>query len=541
MARYFLVVGLGLLSACEAGEGDAELSTLVAELQQIAHEQQARLDAYDALLEQRPATPSGPRQLADDPGLQPTVYGGFHQLPGTRRYETREAYDSLLTHVWLLLCGALAVFMQAGFAMIEVGQGRIKNAQVILIKNFSVLAASCWGWWAFGWSFCHSGPMALGYKENKFAGKEQFLGHHFMLARADGQMEPSDLMLRWFFSWPFCAASTVIASAGIAERVHFLGSLIFAFLFSSFIYPIVAAWTWGNGWLADMNATGYMDFAGSGVVFMSGGTAALVGALIAGRRTGRFDGISSKERTVTWPSAFKPHSIPLVVMGTFILWFGWYGFVCGSTMSMASVEKGMLAAQVAMNTTIAAAGGGMVVLLLRFAMTRKYDISMFCNGILAGLVSISAGCGNVECGSAVAIGVTGGILYFLFSLVIRTAQIDDPVDAFSVYGVPGLWGIVAAALFDWGNSFSHVHGWNGFRCLADEFGNCKTDLGGSLVAANFALIGAVFGWVAVLSAIVFLVLKVARLLKNQTYAEEPSDAADRTDYVYEDVYAGGSI
>jgi len=540
MVRHLVLAGLGLLGTCRAG--DAELSALVAELQQMARRQQERIDTYDSLVEKQQAKVA-PRQLRDESFLPSTIYSGSQQLSGTRTYRAVDANDLLLTHIWLLLCGALAVLMQAGFAVIEVGHGRVKNAQVILLKNLAVVAASCWGWWCFGWSFAYSGPLVYGYKENKFAGKEQFLGHHFMLVRQDGQIEPSSTMLRWFFNWPFCAAATVIASAGVSERISFLGSLIFAFLFSSFIYPIVVAWTWGNGWLADMNETGYMDFAGSGVVFLSGGTAALVGSMIAGRRTGRFEYLSGKERLVNWPRSFQPHSVPLVVMGTFIIWFGWYGLACGSTISMANIEKGMLAAQVAMNMTIAAAGSGMVVFLLRLAMCRKFDILMFCNGILAGLVSISAGCSTVECGSAVAIGIVGGILYYVTALVIRIAKIDDPVDAFAVYGVPGLWGVLAAALFDWGNSFSHVHGWQGFRCMADNFGNCRASLGGDLVAANCALIGAVFGWVAVLSAVVFLVLKVTKLLKNQTYADEESGAGEAggAAYTYEEVYVNNSI
>jgi len=535
MGRCVVLAALSLLGTCRAG--DAELGSMLVELKQLAQIQQERIAAYEALAEKQQAEASS-RQLQ---AAQPRMKG---RLTETRSYSPIESDQMLMTHVWLLLCGALAMFMQAGFAMIETGAGRVKNAQIILLKNLTVVAASCLGWWSCGWSLAYSGPYSNGYKANKFAGYEQFFGRNFMIDRQDGSVDPSTDLLHWFLSWAFCSAATVIASAGVLERINFLGSLIFALLFSGGIYPMVVASTWGRGWLADMNSVGYMDFAGSGIVFMSGGVASLMGTLIAGRRIGRFDELSAKKRLTEWPKSFQPHSLPLVVMGTFIVWFGWYGIVCGAIQSMKDNEKAMLAAQVAMNTTIAAAGGGLTTFLLRTAQSRKLDIAMFCNGILAGLVSISAGCSTVEYGPAVAIGCVGGIFYFATSLVMKIAKIDDPVDAFAVYGVPGMWGVLGAAIFDWGNSFDQVHGWQGFRCIRDAMGNCKSGgLGKDLLAANGSLIGAVFGWVAIVSAIVFLVLKVTKLLKNQQYVvdDRGEDEGIKIDYKFEDVAANSSI
>jgi len=522
---------------------------MVAELQQLARIQQEKISAYEAQVEKRKVK-TMPRNLRDNNIEFRTIYKD-NVVRYRRQYNDAEELQQLTNNVWFLFCGVLVLFMQAGLTLIEAGMGRVKNAQVIFIKNLTISAASCLGWWAFGWSFAFSGPYERGFKENEFAGKEQFLGHHLTVQRKDGQMEPDIRLCEWFLTWAICGVATLIAGAGVTERMDFLGALIFSFLYSSFIIPIVVAWGYGQGWLAKMNDTGYLDFGGSGIVFMSGGVAALVGAIIAGKRTGRFDGLAkAKDRLANWPKSFQPHSMPMVVIGTFLLWFGWYGIVC--KMPMRSNEMGMLAAQVAMNATIAAAASGVLAFLLRLAMRRKYDIGMLCNGILAGLVAISAGCASVECGSALAIGLVGGLLYFFTSLAIRAAKIDDSVDAFAVYGVPGMWGLLAAPLFDWGNGFSHFHGFWGFRCIKALDNRCKGHDDGLVkdaIAANFALMGAVAGWVAVLSAIILVILKVAKLLREVRYgdgdergaAEEGSTGDRANDYKYEDVYINSSI
>merc|ERR1719440_810957 len=238
-----------------------------------------------------------------------------------------------------------------------------------------------------------------------------------------------------------------------------------------------------------------MDFAGSGVVHMAGGVAALVGAIIAGPRAGRFEAARADE--------FDPHSLPLIVLGTMILWFGWYGFNCGSTLSMSSAATGMMAAQVAMNTTIAAATGGLTVFILRMALTKgKYDIGGFCNGILAGLVSITAPCGNVEVGPAFAIALIGGFIYQGASSLLRKVKVDDPIDAFAVHGACGAWGTLAAALFDWGEGFDFYHGWSGWSCALDDSGACAKGAWGGGMAANVVEVVAIAAWVAAMSTII---------------------------------------
>lgn len=522
-----------LLGVCQASE-EVELKNLLAELQTLAEHQKQQIDAYEAAVSEKLKDTNRRLQSA-------SIFEGPQLLPNRRSYTFQESAQGTITHAWLLLCGALVMFMQSGLAMCEVGYCRVRSSNTILVKNLTAVAASAYGWWIFGWSFAFSGPLGTaGFKDNRFGGREQFLGHHFVIARPDGQMEPTDRIVYWFFTWTFCSVATVISTMGVAERLPFLGSVIFSALFSSFIYPFPAAWSWGRGFLADMNDTGFVDFAGSGIVFMAGGFVSLVGSFIAGPRPGRWDEIAKADRLNKWPRAFQPHSMPLAVMGSFIIWFSWYGMACGSTYSMRDNERGMLAAQVAMNGTLAAACGGITAFALRGYVSRKYDIGMFCNGILAGLASISAGCSTVEYGSAVAIGVLGGLLYAGTAMGMRMlGKADDPVEAFAVYGMPGLWGVIAASIFDWGNGFSYAHGRAGFRCIPDLNGVCKDGIGAHLVAANFSLIAVVLLWTGALSGIIFFGLKAGKVL-GETPVKPKTDTDGTVDVLEVPGTAGSS-
>eukprot|EP00933_Yihiella_yeosuensis_P022000 TRINITY_DN1731_c0_g3_i3.p1 TRINITY_DN1731_c0_g3~~TRINITY_DN1731_c0_g3_i3.p1 ORF type:complete len:440 (-),score=113.19 TRINITY_DN1731_c0_g3_i3:668-1948(-) len=392
--------------------------------------------------------------------------------------------------------------------MVEAGCCRAKNVQNILLKNLTDVAMGTMGWWMCGWAFAYSGPMkdvdGTAYKDNRFIGYEQFFGHHFLTQGKDGSTQiPTTGMLNWFFQWAFCSAAATIVSGGVAERVNFPGYCIFSLIMTAWVYPVVVSWTWGYGFLADINDVGYMDFAGSGIVHMAGGVGALVGAIIAGPRTGRFE----------FPDEFTPHSLPLVVLGTFILWFGWYGFNCGSTLGLSSASTGQMAAHVAMNTTIGGATGGLTVFILRLIIQKgKYDIGGFCNGILGGLVSITAPCGNVECGSAFAIALVGGIIYQAASMAMLKAKVDDPIDAFAVHGACGAWGTLAAAFFDWGKGFDYYHGWSGFSCMTKD-GKCASGYGGQGIAANIVEVLAIASWVAAWSVIIFLPLRLSGKLR----------------------------
>ncbi|CAJ1355512.1 unnamed protein product [Effrenium voratum] len=408
--------------------------------------------------------------------------------------------------------------------MVESGACRAKNVQNILLKNLTDVCMGTLGWWFSGWALAYSGPMKDGLLENGFMGYESWFGGGFLEYRSDTLFEPTTSMANWFFQWTFCSAAATIVSGGIAERVNFSGYCLFSFVMTSFIYPVIVAWTWGYGFLASVTRTGFMDFAGSGIAHMTGGVAALVGAAMAGSRKGRWED----------PEAFNPHSLPLIVLGTMILWFGWYGFNCGSTLGMSkgcdtpaicgtrtpSIERGFMAAQVAMNTTLAAATGGLTAFSIRLGLSKKYDIGIFCNGILAGLVSITAGCGNVECGSAVVIALVGSMIFLGSSNLLKKLHVDDPIDAFAVHGAAGAWGVLAAALFDWGRGFDNFHGWSGFTCVQGDDGNCISGAAGDGIGANLLQIICVVAWTVFWSVIVFLPL---RLTGKLTVSDEMQD------------------
>ena len=254
--------------------------------------------------------------------------------------------------------------MHAGFAMLETGCCRAKNASNVLMKNLVNVCVGTLGWWSLGWAFAYGAQNG-----NGFIGTTGFFGWDFYSQDATtGVITPvtcngegcQSTMLSWFFQWAFCTAGATIVSGAVAERVKSPTYAAYAFFMTSFIYPVVVAWTWGGGWIASVLDVGYMDFAGSGVVHLTGGVSGLAGTIVLGPRKGRFVN----------PEEFEPHNLPLVVLGTFALWFGWYGFNPGSTLKMHDGATGALAAQVAMNTTLAAATGGITVFILRFAILR---------------------------------------------------------------------------------------------------------------------------------------------------------------------------
>ncbi|CAE8739766.1 unnamed protein product [Polarella glacialis] len=421
------------------------------------------------------------------------------------------SFNGALDSAWLILCGALVMIMHAGFAMLETGCCRAKNAQNVLMKNLVNVCVGTMGWYFFGWAVAMGGPMNdKGYLENHFIGTKGFAGSNFLTQPTLGQVDAlnganTSPMLLWFFQWAFCTAGATIVSGGVAERVKSPSYALFAFVMASFIYPVVVAWTWGYGWLSEVFDVGYMDFAGSGIVHLTGGVSALAGTIVLGPRKGRFDPDRAEE--------FEAHSLPLVVLGTFILWFGWYGFNPGSTLGMHTAETGAKAAQIAMNTTLAAATGGITVFAFRYLLTKKYDVGGLCNGILAGLVSITAGCSNMECGSAFATGLIGAFVYQGASMLLVRLKIDDPVDASPVHMFCGIWGCLATVLFDWGKGFDHFNGWSGFSCMAGDDGACLTGIGGKAIAANVVMIIVICLWAGSLSGATFFALRMTGALR----------------------------
>jgi len=486
-----------LFAATIQASEDAERTRILSEIQELRGQLQKQRTIIQQQFEQL-------ANLEEDEERRLQTVGNVTASAWATEKAALEATDgsmgAAMDTLWLCLCGALVMFMHAGFAMLETGCCRSKNASNVLMKNLVNVCVGTLGWWVLGYAFAYGGGI------NRFIGTTNFLGEGFYTKDASGNiLAPGcannacqSTALAWFFQWAFCTAGATIVSGAVAERVQGPTYASYAFVMTSLIYPVVVHWgRSGSGFLGDILDVGVMDFAGSGIVHLTGGVSGLAGTIVLGPRKGRFVN----------PEEFEPHNLPLVVFGTFALWFGWYGFNPGSTLGMSDGATGALAAQVAMNTTIAAATGGITVFLLRYIILRKYDVGGLCNGILAGLVSITAPCGNIECGSAFAVGFIGALVYQGSSMLLQKLKIDDPVDASPVHGFCGIWGVLAAGLFDWGKGFDHFHGWSGWGCMTDDNGACQTGINGSALGAQVILILMVIAWAGTISALTFALLK----------------------------------
>jgi len=401
-------------------------------------------------------------------------------------------YNEALDTIWMLLAAMLVFFMHAGFSLLESGSVRQKNAQNILAKNLLVVTCGFLCWYFLGWPLAY-GVDAEADKPSKFAGHKQI----FM----DGFLDIKALFRNWFFQGAFCATACTIVSGAMAERTRLTGFAIYSVIMTSWIYPVIVYWGWsGSGMLtytgddgettSIIGGPGYKDFAGSGLVHLVGGVGAICGSLFVGPRKDRW----AKEEE------FVAHNIPFVVLGTFCLWFGWYGFNPGSTLSMHDKAAANTAGIVAVNTTLAPCAAGLVVFFLRAVVVspRLLDVGGFCNGVLAGLVSITAGCAFVKPWETVIIGVIGGLIYQLASMMLKFFKIDDVVDAFPVHGACGIWGVVAVGLF--GNP-------------DDGLGGNGVFYGGNQLGVQLFGILMIVLWVGFFSCAIFLPLRLAKLLR----------------------------
>jgi len=388
-------------------------------------------------------------------------------------------YNEALDTIWMILAALLVFFMHAGFSLLETGSVRLKNTQNIMAKNLIVVTVGFLCWYVLGWGLAYGGG------DNEFAGNTQFVTHGFS--------EDKSLHRQWFFQGAFCATGATIVSGAMAERTTLKAFVIFVCVMTSIIYPIVVYWGWsGAGFLSNIGP-GFVDFAGSGIVHMVGGVAALCGSILVGARKGRFESGDAGD-----PDGFEAHNVPFCVVGTFFLWFGWYGFNPGSTLAMHDADAAHAAGVVAVNTTLAPCMGGLVVFLLRawVCPPKALDVCGFCNGILAGLVSITAGCHAVYPWEACLIGFIGGCVYQGASMLLKRLKIDDVVDAFPVHGACGCWGVLSLGFFGGPDTGGNGVLWGG------------NQLGVQVVAI---LIIAV--WSAALSCAVFVPLKLAGALR----------------------------
>lgn len=342
----------------------------------------------------------------------------------------------MLDTIWVLITAKLVFFMNLGFAMVESGFARGKNCVNILSKNFIVFAVSSLGFLFIGWGlmFGDGNPFAglkglffLNGLDNSPATGAAYQGVYSSISWTG-----VPLWAKFFFQLVFCGTAATIVSGAVAERIKYISFIIFSFIMTMFIYPIVGHWVWGGGWLAQK---GMFDFAGSTVVHSVGGWAALAGVLLLGPRFGKYSN-----------GAINPipgHNLSLATLGTFVLWFGWFGFNPGSTMS----ADPLAISHVAVTTNTAAAAAIMSSTIISWLILGKPDLGMTLNGSLAGLVAITAPCAFVSVGSSAIIGLIAGILVVLSVITFDKLKIDDPVGALSVHLVNGVFGTLCVGLF----------------------------------------------------------------------------------------------
>ncbi|HEY4689051.1 MAG TPA: ammonium transporter [Anaerolineae bacterium] len=383
-----------------------------------------------------------------------------------------------LNVAWVLITGFLVFFMQAGFALVETGFTRSKNVAHTMMMNMMVFCIGAVGYWLTGFALQFGGvnftyPDINGHGAWAFSpvtlGDWSGMLDKPLLIGGSGVMGLSGFMLGglganfgvlafFLFQMVFMDTAATIPTGSMAERLKFVGFALMGLWVSMFIYPLVGGWVWGGGWLANLGRTaglgnGAVDFAGSGVVHMIGGAIGLAGAIALGPRIGRFN----KDGT---PNAIPGHSIPLGVLGTIILFFGWFGFNPGSALGFVGAFRN-LAVIAAINTLLAGAAGGVSAMLYMwlFGPTKKPDPSMSVNGTLAGLVAITAPCAFVDSWAAVVIGLVAGVWVCVAAVLLEKLKIDDPVGAVPVHFANGIWGVLAVGIFANGNPDTAA--WNG--------------------------------------------------------------------------------
>lgn len=341
-----------------------------------------------------------------------------------------------LDTMWVMVAGMLVFFMNAGFCMLETGLCRQKNAVNVLAKNLIVFALSTIAFWVVGFGLMFSdGSPIIGTAGGFFLSGEDgspLTGDAYKGIFTSLNWAGVPLTAKFFFQLAFAGTAATIVSGAVAERIKFVDFLIFSLLLVGIAYPISGHWIWGGGWLA---GAGFWDFAGSTVVHAVGGWAALVGAAVLGPRLGKYNQDGSI-------NAMPGHNMSIATLGCLILWLGWFGFNPGSTMSVS-----WLIGHVAMTTNLAAAFGGLAATVTAWIVLGKPDLSMVINGILAGLVAITAPCAFVNLPAAAVIGAIGGVIVVYSVLFIDKLKIDDPVGAISVHLVNGIWGTLAVGLF----------------------------------------------------------------------------------------------
>lgn len=365
----------------------------------------------------------------------------FYGVPAIAKAADPSGADTLardasapVNMAWTLIAAFLVFFMQLGFAFLGAGLIRSKNTVNYMTKSFMDFCIASLGFWAFGFALMFGGSRLFPGLGNG----NSILGYSgFFLS---GESYDVSTVMFWFFQMVFAATAATIVAGAVAERMKITAYLAYSFIIGAIIYPVYGHWVWGGGWLSNITiggATGAIDFAGSGVVHMVGGLAALIAAAMVGPRIGKFAADGT-------PHTFKGHNLPFVVIGTFILFFGWFGFNGGSTLAATELRISI----VVVNTFLAGATGAVVALYWKFIRTGKADILAACNGSLAGLVGITAPCAYVAPWAAVVIGALA--VPFMFGtahIVEKVMKVDDAVGAVPVHLGAGFWGLLAVGIF----------------------------------------------------------------------------------------------
>ena len=414
-----------------------------------------------------------------------------------------------INFVWTLVCGFLVMFMQAGFAVVETGLCRAKNANHTMMMNFMVYGVGMLAFWLIGFPLQMGGvgavanlggtpPINAEYTIQLFGKAWGLWGQNGYFLFHNGTYDVG-VMVVFLFQMVFMDTALTIVTGSAAERWKYVAFIVSSFVLGAFTYPIFANWAWGNGWLANLGANyglgkGYADFAGSGVVHSVGGLTALALAIIVGPRIGKFTR-SGK------PNAMPGHDIVIVLTGCFILAFGWFGFNPGSTLG-ASGNGALRIGSIAVNTMLAGMAGSFGAMLYMWLRYGKPDASMSGNGLLAGLVAITAPSGFVNPVSSVIIGLIAGVLVCLsVEFVERVMKVDDPVGAISVHGANGIWGVISVGLFADGKS-NYGGSWNGVTgSVTGLFYGDASQLVAQLIGVS-TLIGFVFTFSFVVNLVI---------------------------------------
>lgn len=407
-----------------------------------------------------------------------TVFAGDEPVTIASNAEAIQEVQTHVDYVWTLIAAALVFFMQAGFALVEAGFTRAKNAVNILMKNLVDFSMGSIAYWAIGFG------LMFGVSNTGWFGTSGFFLSDFVPGK-----DPWVLAF-WMFQAVFAATAATIVSGAMAERTKFTSYLIYSIILTAFIYPIFGSWAWGGlyhggGWLEKL---GFIDFAGSTVVHSIGGWTALAGAIVLGPRLGKY----SKSGKVR---AIPGHNIPLAALGVFILWLGWFGFNPGST---TAANKDI--AMIFVNTNLAAAAASMFAMFTAWLKFGKPDAGMSLNGALAGLVAITSPCASVTPLSAVIIGAIAGVLVVFSVIFFDKIKVDDPVGAISVHGVCGAWGTFAAGIFNIGGTSIE------------------------LIGVQLLGIGSAFLWAFCMGFLVFKMIE--KLVGLRVSAEEEKDGLD---------------